>query len=302
MPKAFAKPTAASRKHNKAVQEGDDNAEVAFSVPPSVKAALTRCASQGRERVATGRTAAAGGGGGNRNAQLAASGGFRLSPVTPSLTPYATAHSTVSASSEDGDGCHFSTDASANGSEENGDAGGGGGGGGVGLAPGRGDNGTGGKRNGYVGVAFCDAHAAEDNTGGRGVVVSPTDTAAAAAASFVGGSGEDIGGPRSGHEPGAPTSDEPLLGKPSGRHEPMGSGDIDKLLTRVLPTEGGDKNAGSDNLCIGGSGDVPWFSTSCEQDVGGDCCSKCSLGSAGGIDNVSEMVTSPFRRRGKRTP
>lgn len=274
LPRAFARPPSASRKPKKAVQEGDDNAEVAFSIPPSVRAALTRCAAQSRERVARGSAAAAGGGRGNAHlAASARSGGFRPPPVTPSLTPYATEHisSTVSASSEDSNKCCFFTAASANGGEGSGSGG---------LVSGKGGSSPGERRNGDAGVAVCDVHLEEDSKGGIGVFAA---SQAGAVASLVGGSGEGIDGRRKCHAPEAPTGgdDEPLLGRPSGKNEPMGSGEIDKALTEMFATAGGSAvNERRDNLRTGG---VPCVSTPCNQDAGGDCCARSYPGSSGGI-------------------
>lgn len=278
LPRAFTKSTAASRKHKKAAQEGDDNAELAFFVPPAVKATLTRCAAQSRERAGAGRVAGAGDGRGIRDAKPAASAGsgrFRTSPATPSLTPCTIEGRTVSASSEDGGKSHFFAAANASGSED-GDAAGDGGGGGGGLAPGGIYSGNGGQRNEDASVTVCGVHAAEDGKeGGSGGVV----------------------GPRNVDEPGAPTGDEPLLGRPPGGRESMGGGGIDKLRT-VLAAEGGDdKNAGpvvderSDSPGIG-CHDVRCFSTSCDEGVGGDCCANRSPGSAGGIAVATATATT----------
>lgn len=284
LPKAFGKTaTAASRKQAKAVQEGDDNAAEVFSVPPSVKAVLTRCAAQSRERVASGSAAAEGGGRGNRSAQPAAStesGGRRQSPATPSLTPFATEHSTISASSEHGDDCRFFTAASANGGKGNGRSAVGNGRGGCDdLASGRDGSGTGGGK-GDAGIAVCDVHATE---------------------AIESGSGEGVDDRRSsGHAPEGPTGDEHLLGRPSGGHEPMGSGDGDQLLTNALAAERGDENGSvfderRDSPCVG-SGDVPCVSAPGDQDVGSDCCAKCPPGSAGAI---AAAVNTDIDRNGK---
>eukprot|EP00752_Nemacystus_decipiens_P011137 g9896.t1 len=282
LPRGLAKPTSASRKLKKAVQEGDDNAELAFSVPPSVKAALTRCAAQGRERVASGSATATGGGQGTRvNAQLATrtrSAGFRSSPVTPSLTPHTADYlcSTVSASSEDDANCHFFTTAnSVNGGEGNGDAVGGGGGDGDSLACGKGGSSTEDKRNAAAAVdAVYDTRATEDGKHDRA---------------------KDVDGRRSCQDPEAPTCDEAVLVTPSGGHEPIGGGNIDQMLAQVLGAEGGEMTGpgvgeGRDVQCVGSS-DAPRVPTSRGQDVGVDCCAKSSPGSAGSTAAAAAALT-----------
>lgn len=234
MPRAFTRSTSTSLDHKTAVGEDDDNAELVFSVPPSVNAVLTRCAAQTLERAASGSAAAAGGGLGTGNAHLAAttgSAGFLPSPVTPSLTPYAAEHSTVSLSSEDGTKCRFFITAIANGGEGNGDPVGGDGGGGDGgsVASGKGDSSTEDRRNRDAGVVTCGTHAAGDGKGGRG---------------------EDVDGRQGCQAPEASSGDEPLLlRRPSGRHEPTGgsSGDTEKTLNKVLAAEEDDANGPVDS-------------------------------------------------------
>ncbi len=109
--------SSASRRNPKPVarqgesESGDDDAEAAFSVPPSVKAVLKRCATPNQEGVVAGSGAAAGG----RRGEGAPNDGIRR-PLskTPSLTSYSTGDSTAFASSEDGDSFRLSTAPAAN--------------------------------------------------------------------------------------------------------------------------------------------------------------------------------------------
>lgn len=90
LPRALARTSASSRRPNhqgvqvESESDNENDAEVAFSVPPNVKAVLRRCAAQSRDRVASGTSA--GCGGGTQTAQPAAAAAATPS-VTPTVTP-----------------------------------------------------------------------------------------------------------------------------------------------------------------------------------------------------------------------
>ncbi|CAN0465009.1 unnamed protein product [Ectocarpus sp. 12 AP-2014] len=92
LPKALTRTSASSRRPNhqgvqvESESDNENDAEVAFSVPPNVKAVLRRCAVQSRDRVASGTSA--GCGGGTQTAQPAAAAAAAATPsVTPTVTP-----------------------------------------------------------------------------------------------------------------------------------------------------------------------------------------------------------------------
>ncbi|CAM9568606.1 unnamed protein product [Ectocarpus sp. 8 AP-2014] len=113
LPRALARTSASSRRPtHQGVQvesesDNENDAEVAFSVPPNVKAVLRRCAAQGRDRVAGGT--AAGCGRGTPTAQPAVA----AAAATPSVTPTVTLsrcedRRAAFARGEQGDGSRFS--------------------------------------------------------------------------------------------------------------------------------------------------------------------------------------------------
>ncbi|CBN77244.1 hypothetical protein Esi_0038_0154 [Ectocarpus siliculosus] len=113
LPRALARKSASSRRPtHQGVQvenesDNENDAEVAFSVPPNVQAVLRRCAAQSRDRVAGGT--AAGGGGGTHTAQPAAAAAAATPSVTPTVAPSRCEDRRAAfARGEQGDGSHFS--------------------------------------------------------------------------------------------------------------------------------------------------------------------------------------------------